>query len=75
MTLPRRRQTFAKLSVTLLERRLTPVTNLILDFDGGNLQSGAGYTFQPEWLGVPMNPFTSVPTFGGSAANRTERIL
>lgn len=70
----------ARLSLFALDDRIVPTTNLILDFDGGTLQTGSGYIFPSGFgTGVGGNTYSAWPGF--TAANpptaeiRTQQIL
>lgn len=50
----------ARLSLFALDDRIVPTTNLILDFDGGTLQTGSGYIFPSGFgTGVGGNTYSA----------------
>ena len=54
----------------------TDPVDLILDFDGGTLQSGQGYDIPtPDFAGFDFAGFTAFDGDGGSAGNLNEQIL
>jgi hypothetical protein len=62
-----------------LEARIAPVTDLILDFNGGTLQASQGYNFPPNLSSGGTNTYSSfvaLPSTNSAAPpNRTEQIL
>src|SRR2546423_166470 len=62
-----------------LEARVAPATHLILDFDGGTLQTGQGHTLPANLSSsgtTPYAAFAGLPSTNAAApANRTEQIL
>lgn len=68
------------LSLKMLEERVVPTTDLILDFDGGTLQSNQGYIF-PSGFGTGIGGNTMAAWTGFDSSNppspevRTAQIL
>src|SRR5207248_11641115 len=74
---PLRRRSRPRLEA--LESRVVPTTDLILDSDGGALQSGQSYVFVPGQGNDGGNTFAGFQPFAATGAdgtaNRTEQVL